>query len=162
MPRLTVCVPRLSATLPVRVSTWNEAEVGRIAEQTAYLKLHVSSCPSSWRSPRRMPTSQAKHAYCVAPGRRRRAERRDERPSVRLRDESEVCSGDADLVHQADGQKVISQYLPEKTRVEIDNMIKEGVRIDAQGPSHQQDWPGHLVVLRPSRRMSIAPRMSTP
>ena len=39
--------------------------------------------------------------------------------------------------YQADGQKVISQYLPEKTRVEIDNMIKEGVRIDAQGPSHQ-------------------------
>ena len=121
----------------------DEAEVGRIAEQAAYLKLQREQLPKQLEIAEKNADSQARHALAAL--RQADAAVQNAATNDRLSDYETSLKYAQEMLtwYQADGQKVISQFLPEKTRVEIDNMIKDGIRIDAQGRLINKT--GHLV-----------------
>lgn len=121
----------------------DEANVGVLAEQAAYLKVQREQLPRQLDIAEKNADSQAKSA--IAALRQADAAVQNAATNDRLADYETSLKYTQELLtwYQAEGQKVIAQNLPEKTRVEIDNMIKEGVKLDNQGRLINKQ--GHLV-----------------
>lgn len=125
------------------VNSLNDEQKNVLAEQAAYLKLQREQLPEQLQIAKKNADSQAKQA--IASLLQAHAAVQNAATNDRLADyETSLKYAQETLTwFQADGQKVIAQFLPEKTRVEIDNMLKEGVRLDAQGRLINKT--GHLV-----------------
>lgn len=125
------------------IRSLNDQEKQRLAEQTAYIKLQRELLPKQLDIAVKNADSQAKQA--IASLRQADAAVQNAATNDRLSDYETSLKYAQEMLtwYQADGQKVVAQYLPEKTRVEIDNMVKEGVRLDAQGRLINKT--GHLI-----------------
>lgn len=125
------------------IRSLNDQEKQHIAEQCAYIKLQREMLPKQLDIAEKNADSEAKRA--IASLRQADAAVQNAATNDRLADYETSLKYAQEMLtwYQADGQKVIAQYLPEKTRVEIDNMLKEGVRLDAQGRLINKT--GHLV-----------------
>lgn len=125
------------------VNSLNDEQKNVLAQQAAYLKLQREQLPKQLAIAEKNADSQAKQV--IASLRQADAAVQNAATNDRLSDyETSLKYAQETLTwYQADGQKVIAQNLPERTRVEIDNLIKEGVRLDAQGRLINKT--GHLV-----------------
>lgn len=134
---------QIEGTRVASIVSLNEQEKTRLAEQCAYIKIQREQLPEYLEIAKKNADSQAKQA--IASLQQAQAAVQNAATNDRLADyETSLKYAQESLTwYQADGQKVIAQYLPEKTRVEIDNMVKEGIRLDAQGRLINKT--GHLV-----------------
>lgn len=125
------------------VNSLNDEEKKRVAAQTAFIDLQREQLPKQLEVAQKNADSQAKHA--IAALRQADAAVQNAATNDRLADYETSLKYTQELLtwYQAEGQKVIAQYLPEKTRAEIDNILKEGVVLDERGRLvHKQ---GNLV-----------------
>ena len=138
--RMDAQIHRDVADSQIRV---NDEDVKRIAEQAAYIKLQREQLPEQLEIAKKNADSQAKQA--IASLRNAEAAVQNAATQDRLADYQTSLLYTQEMLtwYQAEGQKVIAQNLPERTRVEIDNLIKEGVKLDAQGRLVNKQ--GHLV-----------------
>lgn len=121
----------------------NDEDVKRIAAQTAFINLQREQLPAQLAIAQKNADSQAKSA--MASLRQADAAVQNAATNDRLSDYETSLKYAQEMLtwYQADGQKVIAQFLPERARAEIDNLIKEGVVMDARGRLINKQ--GHLV-----------------
>lgn len=138
--RMQVEIDRARARSQINV---NESEVKRIAEQTAFIKLQREQLPQLLAIAEKNADSDAKRA--IAALRQADAAVQNAATNDRLADYETSLKYTQELLtwYQAEGQKVIAQNLPERTRIEIENLVKEGVYLDKRG--NLVDRQGHLV-----------------
>lgn len=138
--RMQVEIDRARARSQINV---NESEVKRIAEQTAFIKLQREQLPKQLEIAEKNADSEAKRA--IAALRQADAAVQNAATNDRLADYETSLKYTQELLtwYQAEGQKVVSQYLPERTRQEINNLVKEGILLDKRG--NLVDRQGHLV-----------------
>lgn len=138
--RMQVEIDRARARSQINV---NEADAKRIAEQTAFIQIQREQLPKRLEIAEKNADSEARRA--IAALRQADAAVQNAATNDRLADYETSLKYAEELFtwYRTEGQKVINQFLPEKTRVEIDNMIKDGVRLDAQGRLINKT--GHLV-----------------
>lgn len=125
------------------INSLNDEEKKRVAAQTAFIDLQREQLPKQLEVAQKNADSQAKHA--IAALRQADAAVQNAATNDRLADYETSLKYTQELLtwYQAEGQKVIAQYLPEKTRAEIDNIMKEGIVLDERGRLvHKQ---GNLV-----------------
>lgn len=125
------------------INSLNDEEKKRVAAQTAFIDLQREQLPKQLEVAQKNADSQAKHA--IAALRQADAAVQNAATNDRLADYETSLKYTQELLtwYQAEGQKVIAQYLPEKTRAEIDNILKEGIVLDERGRLvHKQ---GNLV-----------------
>lgn len=134
---------QIEGTRVASIVSLNEQEKNRLAEQCAYIKIQREQLPDYLEIAKKNADSQAKQA--IAALQQAQAAVQNAATNDRLADYETSLKYAQEMLtwYQADGQKVIAQYLPEKTRVEIDNMVKEGIRLDAQGRLINKT--GHLI-----------------
>ena len=125
------------------INALNDEEKKRIAEQTALISLQREQLPSQLEIAKQNADSEAKRA--IAALETAQAAVQNAATSDRLADYETSLKYTQELLtwYQAEGQKVVAQYMPEKAKVELDNMLKEGVKLDAQGRLINRQ--GHLV-----------------
>lgn len=138
--RMRVEIERKRADSQIRV---NDEEIKRISEQAAFIKLQREQLPAQLEVAQKNADSTAKHA--IAALRQADAAVQNAATNDRLSDYETSLKYTQELLtwYQAEGQKVIAQNLPERTRAEIDNLVKEGVLLDKRG--NLVDRQGHLV-----------------
>lgn len=138
--RMRAEIDRSLADNTIRIG--NE-EVKRISEQTAFIALQREQLPKQLEVAQKNADSQAKQAISAL--RQADAAVQNAATNDRLADYETSLKYTQELLtwYQAEGQKVISQYLPERTRAEIDNIYKEGVYLDKRG--RLVDKQGNLV-----------------
>lgn len=121
----------------------NEAEKDRLSEQTALLKVQREQLPRQLAVAEKNADSEQKRA--IAALRQAEAAVQNAATNDRLADYETSLKYAQELLtwYQAEGQKVIAENLPERTRAEIDNLIKEGVYLDKRG--NLVDRQGRLV-----------------
>lgn len=138
--RMQVEIERARARSQINV---NEHEVERIAEQAAFIKLQREQLPRQLEIAEQHADADSKRA--IAALRQADAAVQNAATNDRLADYETSLKYTQELLtwYQAEGQKVISQYLPERTRQEIANLVKEGVYLDKRG--ELVDRQGHLV-----------------
>lgn len=125
------------------VNALNDEQKKVLAEQAAFIKLQREQLPEQLEVAKKNADSQSRHA--IAALRQADAAVQNAATNDRLADYETSLKYTQELLtwYQAEGQKVIAQYLPERTRTEIDNLIKEGVVLDERGRLvHKQ---GNLV-----------------
>lgn len=134
---------QIEGTRVESIVSLNEQEKNRLAEQCAYIKLQREQLPDYLEIAKKNADSQARQA--IASLQQAQAAVQNAATNDRLADyETSLKYAQESLTwYQAEGQKVIAQYLPEKTRVEIANLVKEGIRLDAQGRLINKT--GHLI-----------------
>ena len=138
--RMQVEIDRARARSQINV---NENEVKRIAEQTAFIKLQREQLPQQLAIAEKNADSDSKRA--IAALRQADAAVQNAATNDRLADYETSLKYTQELLtwYQAEGQKVIAQNLPERTRIEIENLVKEGIYLDKRG--NLVDRQGHLV-----------------
>lgn len=138
--RMRVGIEKARAESQIRVA---DQDVKRIAEQTALIKLQREQLPEQLNIAKQNATSEAKRA--IAALQQADAAVQNAATNDRLADYETSLKYTQELLtwYQAEGQKVIAENLPERTRAEIDNLIKEGVYLDKRG--QLVDRQGHLV-----------------
>lgn len=138
--RMRAEIDRSLADNTIRIGT---AEVGRIAEQTSFIALQREQLPKQLDIAEKNADSQAKQA--IAALRQADAAVQNAATNDRLADYETSLKYTQELLtwYQAEGQKVISEYLPERSRAEIDNIYKEGIYLDKRG--QLVDKQGRLV-----------------
>lgn len=125
------------------INALNDAEKKRIAEQTALISLQREQLPAQLQIAKQNADSDSKRA--IAALETAQAAVQNAATNDRLADYETSLKYTQELLtwYQAEGQKVVAQYMPEKAKVELDNMLKEGVKLDAQGRLINRQ--GHLV-----------------
>lgn len=125
------------------INALNDAEKKRIAEQTALIFLQREQLPAQLNIAKQNADSESKRA--IAALETAQAAVQNAATNDRLADYETSLKYTQELLtwYQAEGQKVVAQYMPEKAKVELDNMLKEGVKLDAQG--RLIDRQGRLV-----------------
>lgn len=138
--RMQVEIERARARSQINV---NEAEVKRIAEQMAFIALQREQLPAQLAIAQKNADSDARRA--IAALLQADAAVQNAATNDRLADYETSLKYTQELLtwYQAEGQKVIAEFMPERARAEIDNLIKEGVKLDAQG--RLIDKQGNLV-----------------
>ena len=138
--RMRAGIEKARAESQIRVA---DEDVKRIAEQTAYIKLQREQLPEQLNIAKQNATSEAKRA--IAALQQADAAVQNAATNDRLADYETSLKYTQELLtwYQAEGQKVIAENLPERTRAEIDNLIKEGVYLDKRG--QLVDRQGRLV-----------------
>lgn len=138
--RMRAEIDRSLADNTIRIGT---AEIGRISEQTAFIALQREQLPKQLEIAQKNADSQAKQAISAL--RQADAAVQNAATNDRLADYETSLKYTQELLtwYQAEGQKVISQYLPERSRAEIDNIYKEGIYLDKRG--RLVDKQGNLV-----------------
>lgn len=125
------------------INALNDAEKKRIAEQTALISLQREQLPAQLQIAKQNADSDSQRA--IAALETAQAAVQNAATNDRLADYETSLKYTQELLtwYQAEGQKVVAQYMPEKAKVELDNMLKEGVKLDAQGRLINRQ--GHLV-----------------
>lgn len=121
----------------------SDAEISRISEQLAMLKLQMQYLPMQIEIAKQNASSQEKQAYAAL--RNAAAAWKNAETNEKLSD-SEIGLKSAQTVltwYQSEGQKVIADNLPERTRLELQNLEKEGIMLDKKGDL--VDRQGRLV-----------------
>lgn len=138
--RMQVEIDRDRANSQINV---NEEESKRIAEQAAYIKLQREQLPKQLDIAEKHADADSKRA--IAALRQADAAVQNAATNDRLADYETSLKYAEEMFtwYRSEGQQVVNKYLPEKSKIEIDNMIKEGVRLDAQGRLINKT--GHLV-----------------
>lgn len=121
----------------------NDEDVKRVAAQTAFINLQREQLPAQLRIAETHADADSKRA--LASLRQADAAVQNAATNDRLADYETSLKYTQELLtwYQAEGQKVIAQNLPERTRAEIDNLLKEGVYLDKRGKL--VDKQGNLV-----------------
>lgn len=138
--RMQVEIDRARARSQINV---NDEEAKRVAEQTAFLALQREQLPKQLAIAEKNASSEEKRA--IAALRQADAAVQNAATNDRLADYETSLKYAEEMFtwYRSEGQQVVNKYLPEKTKIEIDNLIKEGVRLDAQGRLINKT--GHLV-----------------
>lgn len=125
------------------INALNDEEKKRVAEQAALLKVQREQLPQQLEIAKKNADSDAKRA--IAALQQAEAAVQNAATNDRLADYETSLKYTQELLtwYQAEGQKVIAENLPERTRAEIDNLLKEGVYLDKRG--QLVDRQGHLV-----------------
>ena len=125
------------------VNSLNDEEKKRVAEQIALLKVQREQLPQQLAIAEKNADSEQKRA--IAALRQADAAVQNAATNDRLADYETSLKYTQELLtwYQAEGQKVIAENLPERTRAEIDNLVKEGIYLDKRG--QLVDRQGHLV-----------------
>lgn len=125
------------------VNSLNDEVKKRVAEQTALLKVQREQLPQQLEIAKKNADSDSKRA--IAALQQAEAAVQNAATNDRLADYETSLKYTQELLtwYQAEGQKVIAENLPERTRAEIDNLLKEGVYLDKRG--QLVDRQGHLV-----------------
>lgn len=138
--RMRVSIEKARADAQIRVA---DEDVKRIAEQTAYLEVQREMLPRQIAVAEQNATSEQKKALAALKQADAAVQRAATENYVAGYQTSLMYAQELLTWYQAEGQKVISQNLPERTRVEIDNLIKEGIYLDKRG--NLVDKQGNLV-----------------
>lgn len=114
-----------------------------VAERCALIKLQREQLPKQLAIAEQNADSESKRA--IAALRSADAAVQNAATNDRLADYETSLKYTQELLtwYQAEGQKVIAQNLPERTRIELENLVKEGVYLDKRG--NLVDRQGHLV-----------------
>lgn len=138
--RMQVEIDRARARSQINV---NEEDAKRIAEQTAYLKLQREQLPEQLKIAWSHADSDQKRA--IAALQSAMAAVQNAATNDRLADYETSLKYTQELLAWADkeGREIVNKYLDMRQRTELDNLVKEGVRLDAQG--RLIDKTGHLI-----------------
>lgn len=138
--RMQVEIDRARARSQINV---NDEDAKRIAEQTAYIKLQREQLPEQLKVAWSHADSDQKRA--IAALQSAEAAVQNAATNDRLADYETSLKYTQELLTWADkeGREIVNKYLDERQRTELDNLVKEGVRLDAQG--RLIDKTGHLV-----------------
>lgn len=121
----------------------SDAELGEIAERTAYLKLQREYMPTQIDIAKQQADASTKQALAALES--ASAAVRNAAVNEKLSDAQEAVLWSQKLInwYEGEGKRVVVERLPERLQVEIDNMRKEGVHLDARG--RLVDKQGKLV-----------------
>lgn len=110
-----------------------EEQKKEIAERAAYIKLQREQLPKQLELAEKNADSEAKRA--IASLRQADASVQNAATNDRLSDYETSLKYAQEIMTWAekDGRDIVNKYLDERQRTELDNLIKEGVRIDKQG-----------------------------
>lgn len=110
-----------------------EEQRKEIAERAAYIKLQREQLPKQLELAEKNADSQSKQV--IASLRQAEAAVQNAATNDRLSDYETSLKYAQEMITWAekDGREIVNRYLPERQRVELDNLVKEGVRIDKQG-----------------------------
>lgn len=138
--RMQVEIDRARARSQINV---NEEDAKRIAEQAAYIKLQREQLPEQLKIAWSHADSDQKRA--IAALQSAEAAVQNAATNDRLADYETSLKYTQELLAWADkeGREIVNKYLDERQRTELDNLVKEGVRLDAQG--RLIDKTGHLI-----------------
>lgn len=138
--RMRVDIERARARSQIRV---NDEDVKRISQQVALLQLQREQLPKQLEIAQQNANSESRRA--IASLRQADAAVQNAATNDRLADYETSLKYAQELLTWADkdGRDIVNKYLPERSRVEIDNLVKEGVKLDAQG--RLIDRQGNLV-----------------
>lgn len=138
--RMRVGIERDVADNTIRLG---KEDVKRIAEQTAFISLQREMLPRQIAVAEKNATSQQKQALAAL--KNADANVQNAATNDRLADYQTSLLYTQEMLtwYQSEGQKVIAQYLPERTRAEIENIKKEGIYLDKRG--RLVDKQGRLV-----------------
>lgn len=138
--RMRVDIERARARSQIRV---NDEEVKRISQQVALLQLQREQLPKQLEIAQQNADSDTRRA--IASLRQADAAVQNAATNDRLADYETSLKYAQELLTWADkdGRDIVNKYLPERSRAEIDNLVKEGVKLDAQG--RLIDRQGNLV-----------------
>lgn len=120
-----------------------DAEIERISQQMAMLKMQMEYLPMQIEIAKQNASSQEKQAFAAL--RSAAAAFKNAETNEKLSD-SEIGLKSAQTLltwYQSEGQKVIAENLPERTRLELQNLEKEGIMLDKRG--NLVDRQGRLV-----------------
>ena len=114
-----------------------------IAERAAYIKLQREQLPKQLELAEKNADSEAKRA--IASLRQADAAVQNAATNDRLSDYETSLKYAQEIMVWAekDGREIVNKYLDQRQRTELDNLIKEGVRLDKQG--RLLDKTGHYL-----------------
>lgn len=120
-----------------------DAQIGEIAEKAALLKLQREQLPEQLKIAERQVAASEKQA--VSSLRQAEAAVQNAATNDRLADSQTSLMYAQELMEWArkDGQDIVNKYLDPRQKAELDNLIKEGIKLDKQG--RLIDKQGNLV-----------------
>lgn len=120
-----------------------DEDIKRISQQTALLQLQREQLPAQLAVAQKNADSQAKQA--IASLRQAEASVQNAATNDRLADYETSLKYAEELLKwsEKEGRDIVNKYLDSKQQAELDNLRKEGVKLDAQG--RLIDKQGHLV-----------------
>lgn len=120
-----------------------EEQKKEIAERAAYIKLQREQLPKQLELAEKNADSEAKRA--IASLRQADAAVQNAATNDRLSDYETSLKYAQEMITWAekDGREIVNKYLDQRQRTELDNLVKEGVRLDNQG--RLLDKTGHYL-----------------
>lgn len=114
-----------------------------IAERAAYIKLQREQLPKQLELAEKNADSEAKRA--ISSLRQADAAVQNAATNDRLSDYETSLKYAQEMITWAekDGREIVNKYLDDRQRTELDNLVKEGVRLDKQG--RLLDKTGHYL-----------------